>query len=87
MWTSSNPDVATVDEDGNVTGLSLGEATITVETSNGKKAKCKVTVVKQTPKVEYQTHIENIGWQGWKTDGEMSGQVDNRRDWKQSKSN
>ena len=73
VWTSSNPDVATVDEDGNVTGLSLGEATITVETSNGKKAKCKVTVVKQTPKVEYQTHIENIGWQGWKTDGEMSG--------------
>ena len=73
VWTSSNPDVATVDEDGKVTSLSLGETIITVETSNGKKAECKVTVVKQTPKVEYQTHIENIGWQGWKTDGEMSG--------------
>ncbi|RHP47428.1 serine protease, partial [Coprobacillus sp. AF31-1BH] len=23
--------------------------------------------------IQYQTHIENIGWQGWKTDGEMSG--------------
>lgn len=25
------------------------------------------------PSVSYQTHVENIGWQSWKSDGEMSG--------------
>ncbi|MEO1814536.1 MAG: Ig-like domain-containing protein [Acetobacterium sp.] len=25
------------------------------------------------PSVRYRTHVENIGWQSWKSDGEMSG--------------
>lgn len=25
------------------------------------------------PSIRYQTHVENIGWQDWKNDGEMSG--------------
>ena len=53
-WKSSNKKVATVDKNGVVTGLKKGTATITVKTSGGKKATCKVTVkaAKQTVKVK-----------------------------------
>jgi uncharacterized protein YjdB len=44
-WTSSNPDVADVDQNGTVTGKAVGSADITVSTENsGKTAKCAVTV-------------------------------------------
>ncbi len=43
-WTSSNKKVATVDEDGIVTLLSEGTATITVKTHNSKSASVKLTV-------------------------------------------
>ena len=44
-WTSSNPGVASVTEDGTVTALSLGEATITVKSvDGGYTATCAVTV-------------------------------------------
>ena len=42
-WSSSNPKIATV-SDGTVTAMKAGTATITVKTSNGKDATCKVTV-------------------------------------------
>ena len=47
-WTSSNKKVATVDEDGNVTLLSEGTATITVKTHNSKSASIKLTVTDPT---------------------------------------
>ena len=72
-WTTSNSKVATVDSNGKVTGISEGEATITVRTSNGKTASCKVTVIKQVPVLTYQTHLENIGWQGYVQEGEIAG--------------
>lgn len=44
-WSSSNTSVATVDQNGKVTGVKAGSATITVTTSDGgKKANCSVTV-------------------------------------------
>ncbi|WP_455682805.1 glucosaminidase domain-containing protein, partial [Thomasclavelia sp.] len=54
-WTSSNPNVATVDSYGKVIAKTKGTAKITVKTSNGKSAECTVTVVEQTPSVTYQT--------------------------------
>ena len=42
-WSTSDASIATV-ADGKVTAVNGGEATITVTTSNGKKAECKVTV-------------------------------------------
>ena len=72
-WTTSNNKVATVDGNGKVTGVSEGEATITVRTSNGKTASCKVTVIKQIPVLTYKTHLENIGWQGYVQEGEIAG--------------
>ncbi len=43
-WKSSNTKVATVSEEGIVTAVAEGSATITVITENGLKAICKVTV-------------------------------------------
>ncbi|MDE5870530.1 MAG: C10 family peptidase, partial [Muribaculaceae bacterium] len=43
-WTSSNPEVAAVDGNGTVTALKPGTTTITVSTTNGKEAKCEITV-------------------------------------------
>ena len=43
VWSSSNPDVATVDNDGTVTALKAGKTTITAQ-AGGKTAKCTVTV-------------------------------------------
>ena len=70
-WKTSNENVAKVDSNGKVTGVSAGTAKITVTTSNGKTATCSVTVY--NPSVVYQTHIEDIGWQGNKVDGQTSG--------------
>ncbi|MDE7421762.1 MAG: Ig-like domain-containing protein [Muribaculaceae bacterium] len=43
-WSSSDEEVATVSENGEVTAVGPGTATITAESSNGKKATCVVTV-------------------------------------------
>jgi len=45
VYESNNPEVVSVDNDGNVTGLAEGSATITVQTANRKyKDTCRVTV-------------------------------------------
>ena len=43
-WTSSNDEVATIDEQGYVVGVAPGTCTVTVESDNGLRATCKVTV-------------------------------------------
>ena len=43
-WTSSDEDVATVDSQGVVTGISMGTATIKAETSNGCFDTCQIVV-------------------------------------------
>lgn len=43
-WTSSNLDVAKVDNEGRITAVSEGTAIITAKTINGKTANCTVTV-------------------------------------------
>lgn len=48
-WVSSNPDIASVDANGNVKALKEGTATITVKTKDGNyTAYCTVTVSKKT---------------------------------------
>ena len=45
LWSSSNPKVAAVDQNGRVAGLKVGKATITVKTKDGSfKASCSVSV-------------------------------------------
>lgn len=58
-WTSSNKKVAIVDKNGKITAVGGGTATITVKTSNGKKATVKVTVSKINAKKATITAIKN----------------------------
>ena len=53
-WSSSNPAIATVTKGGVVKGKKSGTVTITAKTSNGKKAKCKITVRKPEVLVKYK---------------------------------
>ena len=48
-WTSSNTNVATVDNQGRVTGHQIGTATITATTHNGRTASVTVNVVNLIP--------------------------------------
>lgn len=52
-WDSDNKDVATVSEDGVITAVSYGTATVTVTTANGgKTASCSVTVVQHVSSIK-----------------------------------
>ena len=51
MWKSDKPEIVSVDDNGKVTGVAIGEATITVTTEDGgKTATCKVAV--KVPDIE-----------------------------------
>ncbi len=45
-WSSSNKKIAKVDKFGRVTALKKGKATIRVKTSSGKKASCRISVIR-----------------------------------------
>lgn len=59
VWSSSNPKVATVDQNGNVTGVAPGTAVITVKAKDGsgKYATCTITVVQSEPE---EVNVEKI---------------------------
>ena len=48
-WSSSNPNVATINSNGELTGKSVGTTTITVTTANNLSASCDVEVYKPVP--------------------------------------
>ena len=75
-WKSDNESVAKVASDGTVTAVKAGTATITATTANGKTASCVITVMPEPEKpiqIYYRTHVQNLGWQSYVTDGVMSG--------------
>lgn len=51
VWTTSNPEVVTVDEKGNLAGISIGTATITA-TAGEATASCKISVVYKYMNIE-----------------------------------
>ena len=59
VWTSSNSDVATVDEKGNVTGIAIGSAIITASCGE-VKAECKVSVIKKSQTITWSQKFNNI---------------------------
>jgi len=59
-WSSADPTVATVDQQGNVTAVSVGQTTVTVKTDDGGfTATCAVTVTASTTPV---VHVEGIAF-------------------------
>ena len=61
-WSSNNEAVATVDNNGKVTAVSAGTATITVTTEDGQKtAACKVTVTDKTYTISADPTALNFG--------------------------
>ena len=55
IWTSGNPNIATVDKNGKVVAIKSGTVTITAKSNNGKIATCKVTVTSKTVNVSKVT--------------------------------
>lgn len=53
-WETDNDKVASVDDTGRVKGKTPGTADITVKTSNGKSATCKVTVKEPSEGMDYR---------------------------------
>ena len=74
-WSSSNTSVATVSSTGNIKAVGKGTATITAKAKDGSGVTktCKVTVNYAEPNVLYSSHVQNIGWQGYVSNGAMSG--------------
>lgn len=67
QWTSSNKDIATVDKEGNVTGVHFGECMITAKAEDGGyEAACKI-IVKPIP-------VENISFSSRYYDIEIGGE-------------
>ena len=71
VWTSSNPAVATVDENGLVSALTLGEAVITV-TVGGVSASCTVTVTETNIPHEIELSLDEISVFEGKTSEEIT---------------
>ena len=59
-WYSSNPDVATVDEDGLVLAVGCGIAQIIARTTNGLTAACKVTIEAPIQQILVPTFVQVI---------------------------
>ena len=60
VWTSHNVNIATVDEDGNVTGLRKGKTTVSVRIGLERRT-CSVTVTDNTVKLNKKTATLYIG--------------------------
>lgn len=77
-WTSSNPTVATVDSNGKITTVGVGETTITVS-CGGYSASCKVTVKEKVLRkisftMDGKTYyaIEGWDWETWVVNSEYN---------------
>ena len=66
-WTSNDESVAKVDNNGRVTALKNGDATITVSTGNKKTATCKVTVVTSPTGIALDKNRATVNLSGTKT--------------------
>lgn len=60
-WSSDHPEIAKVNQEGMVTGVSEGTCTITVESDNEVKATCQVTVKKLQPCTIAEFKQEEVG--------------------------
>ncbi len=59
-WSSSDTKIVSVNKKGKVKAIAPGDATITVKTSNGKKASCEVTVVGYLDRMLYSSYTSDL---------------------------
>lgn len=89
-WSSSNSSAATISSSGKISSKAPGKAVITARTSNGKTAKCTVTVVpKGTPITKLQSqrsHWLNIQWRADRTVSGYQAQYSTSSSFKNAKS-
>ena len=64
-WTSSDPAVVTVDDQGALRGVAPGTATVTVTTFNGRRASCTVKVLEGDPPTQLELNVGGL-WMGKK---------------------
>ena len=80
-YTSSAPRVASVDENGLVTGLTKGETTITAKLATSKKTyTARITLTVQQPVTEISVKEESLGLMQW-GDEEVAGLLDPDMAW------
>ena len=77
-WKSSNPSIATVDSNGKITAISVGTTTISATTKSGVSGSYTLNVLgtntsTSIPNVSYTTHVQDIGWQDYVSNGDMAG--------------
>ncbi|MBC3805697.1 hypothetical protein GH808_14915, partial [Acetobacterium fimetarium] len=79
-WSSSNPSIASVDTNGVVTGKTTGTTVISTKVGEDTLTyNITVTGNGTMPPdlgnylVKYRTHVENVGWQSYVTDGSKAG--------------
>jgi len=66
VWSSSDPNVATVDQNGNVSGISAGNASVSVTTTDGGfTASCSIKVFRI---IKLYFHIKRTAKVGYKSD-------------------
>ncbi len=66
-WTSSDEKIATVDEEGEISAIGVGNCFITATTSNGKDATCKVNITPQVESItlEFTSATHKLGTVGY----------------------
>ena len=67
-WESNKSGVVSVDNSGNITGISNGDAVITVKTPNGKSATCNVTVKTSPQSISLNKGNTTLDLNGTKTE-------------------
>lgn len=66
IWSSSNENIASVDQNGKVTGLNLGTCIITATAMDGgSKSECVVTVLQPAKNLTLNKHLSNIKVNEW----------------------
>ncbi len=61
-WRSENPGVATVDQNGNIKAVAVGETAITATSASGLTATCRIFVVKERKNVFDENIVVSIFW-------------------------
>ena len=59
-WSTSDASVATVDERGVVTAVSLGTAVITLTSDNGKTSQCTISVIEEVDGIDNVSILPEI---------------------------